>query len=245
MSSEKVLVIVEMDGTFLGVTAGDFVDVRVINWAAIREEGGLWCPECGHEWAEPDTTTASDVWTCVQCKATFERHPQSAEADDGPGPEYIEAFNAHIEALKAPPAIPFTTRGFGKLPTRLEMIRLQSFVEKSMHNSNGGPIVCEYQVGYDVGIAVQNGYKDDDNPYSCNEDYHQSWRSAVRKWQQLFTKYGALEGAEIWIYLDIFEVDDDQAKFHQVANVCLLSLYQGEVGLYYNHMRGLVEPPQP
>ena len=39
MSSEKVLVIVEMDGTFLGVTAGDFVNVRVINWAAIREEG--------------------------------------------------------------------------------------------------------------------------------------------------------------------------------------------------------------
>lgn len=165
--------------------------------------------------------------------------------DDGPGREYVEAFNAHVRAQDAREAFPFTTRGVGKLPTIVELIRLNSFVERVIGNSNGEPVICEYQVGYDVGIAIQNGYKDDSNPYSHDEDYHQSWRSAVRKWRQLVTKYGALEGAEIWIYLDVFNVDDDQAKFHQVANLCLLSLYQGEVGLYYNHMRGVVEPPQP
>lgn len=73
MSSEKVLVIVEMDGTFLEATAGDFVDVRVINWAAIREEGGLRCPECGSEEAAPDMTTASDVWICDRCGTSFDR----------------------------------------------------------------------------------------------------------------------------------------------------------------------------
>lgn len=73
MSSEKVLVIIEMDGTFLEATAGDFVDVRVINWAAIREEGGICCPECGHDEAEPDMTTASDVWICNRCGTSFDR----------------------------------------------------------------------------------------------------------------------------------------------------------------------------
>lgn len=72
MSSEKVLVIIEMDGTFLQATAGDFVDVRVINWAAIREEGGLRCPECASDEAEPDMTTASDVWICHRCGHSFD-----------------------------------------------------------------------------------------------------------------------------------------------------------------------------
>ena len=73
MSSEKVLVIIEMDGTFLGATAGDFVDVRVINWAMIREEGGICCPKCGHDEAEPDMTTASDIWICDRCGHSFDR----------------------------------------------------------------------------------------------------------------------------------------------------------------------------
>ena len=73
MSSEKVLVIVEMDGTFIDLTAGDFVDFRVINWAAIREEGGLRCPKCRSEEAQPDLTTASDVWICDRCGHSFDR----------------------------------------------------------------------------------------------------------------------------------------------------------------------------
>lgn len=207
----------------------------LLSFADCAEVGGL---------AGDNRTEYEEIWL-PQAKAALANagFPEL----DGPGREYVERFNAHIRARDARKAFPFTTRGVGKLPTIVELIRLNSFVERMLGNANEGEqIVCEYQVGYDVQEAVLlHGYHDEKNPFGRDEHYYQSWRSAVKAWQEYYAKYGALEDAEIWIYLDVFNVDAKLEFSRQIGNLCLLMLYEGEVGLYYNHMRGVVEPPQP
>lgn len=222
MSSEKVLVIIEMDGTFIDLTAGDFVDVRVINWAAIRGDGGLRCPECGHDEAEPDMTTASDVWICDACDHKFERNPDNPPVIEPPGAEYIEAFNAHVMARSANEAFPFTIYGTGRPARLLEMIRSHSMVERYLPDSDGLQITLQYHVDTSVGRDV----------------YCASWTSAVRSFWKFYRRCQEPTD-EVSAYLDVWTPDE------RIATICMLSFFRGEVGLYYNHMRGLVEPPQP
>ena len=138
--------------------------------------------------------------------------------DDGPGAEYTERFFAHIEALKAPPAFPFETRGFGRWPTVIEMIRLDRLVQRMLkepdEDPDGEPIVCEYQVGWRV-------------PGDEWEEYHQSWPSAVRCFHRYIDAHKSTNH-EVWIHLDVFTVDKDNCKNNSIGNMEMLIFADGE-----------------
>lgn len=147
--------------------------------------------------------------------------------DDGPGREYVEAFNAHVRAQDARKAFPFTTHGEGKPATTLEMMRIHSLIERWLDRANGETVVCEYQVG--------------DNNL---EKYFQSWRSASHYFWKLLPRPCQFTD-NVWCYLDVFTVDDKGDHLRNLGNVCLLSLYEGDIGLYCKDQRGITQPPQP
>lgn len=83
MASEKVLVIIEVQGGCVQeVTCGDFVDVRIIDY---DNDPAHVCPECGCEDAEPDMSTAEDRWICVQCSHNYEAEEAEYEEDQDDG----------------------------------------------------------------------------------------------------------------------------------------------------------------
>lgn len=138
--------------------------------------------------------------------------------DDGPGREYVEAFNAHVRAQDAREAFPFTTRGFGKPPTVIEMIRLDHLVQRILkepdEDPDGEPIVCEYQVGWRI-------------PGDEWEEYHQSWPSAARCFHKYIDNHRATPH-ECWIKLDCFTVDADNCKNNSLGNMEMLIFANGE-----------------
>lgn len=80
MSSEKVLVIIEVEGgTVQEVTCGDFVDVRIIDY---DNDLVHVCPQCGCEDATPDMTTVEARWICDDCGFNYEDEEEDKDEDD-------------------------------------------------------------------------------------------------------------------------------------------------------------------
>lgn len=138
--------------------------------------------------------------------------------DDGPGREYVERFNAHVRAQDARKAFPFTTRGFGKFPTVVELIRLDHLVQRILkepdEDPDGDPIVCEYQVGWRI-------------PGDEWEEYYQSWPSAFRCFRKYINDHRTTPH-ECWIKLDCFTVDADNCKNNSLGNMEMLIFANGE-----------------